>query len=109
MERITGDRVVLCAGAIHSPHLLMLSGVGPQTCSTKFGIEPVAIIEAVGQNLQDHPFCPVMGLLKEDTEHVGVRAELKFTTSTGGVVDDMMLFGSVLDPATLNMPSTRAG
>jgi len=109
VEQIHGDRVVLCAGAIHSPQLLMLSGVGPKDTLGDLGIDPVVVNEAVGKNLQDHPFCPVMGLLKEDTEHVGVRAELKFTSKTGGLVDDMMLFGSVLDPATLNMDVDTRG
>ena len=47
-----------------------------------YGIEPVVISEGVGQNLQDHPFVPLLMLLKERTENVGVRAELKFTTES---------------------------
>ena len=109
IETIHADRVVLSSGAIGSPQLLMLSGIGPAELLNSLGIEPVAVNEAVGKNLQDHPFCPVMGLLKEDTEHVGVRAELKFSTASGGLVDDMMLFGSVLDPATLNMDVDTRG
>lgn len=105
VEQLHADRIVLCAGAIHTPHILMLSGVGPEAVLKQQGIDPVLVSEGVGQNLQDHPFAPVAMLLKEPTTHVGVRAELKFTTQDAGdLVDDMMIFASVLDPASMNMP-----
>lgn len=47
--------VLLCAGAIHSPQLLMLSGVGPAAELKEGGIVPVAHLPGVGMNLQDHP------------------------------------------------------
>ena len=47
--------VILCAGALNSPHLLMLSGVGPAASLQAAGIRPVADLSGVGQNLQDHP------------------------------------------------------
>jgi len=47
--------VILAAGAIGSPQLLMLSGIGPAGHLRDLGIDPVADIAAVGQNLQDHP------------------------------------------------------
>jgi choline dehydrogenase len=47
--------VILCAGAIGSPHLLMLSGIGPAAHLRGHGIEPVTDLPRVGQNLQDHP------------------------------------------------------
>jgi choline dehydrogenase len=110
LERIEGDRVVLSAGAMHSPQLLTLSGVGPQEVLDELGIEAVAIAEGVGQNFQDHPFIGVMGLLKEKTEFNGVRCELKFSSGVeGGSLDDLMLWASVLDPATLNMPVDTRG
>ena len=46
--------VLLAAGAIGSPHLLMLSGVGPAEEIAKFGISPVLDSVAVGKRLQDH-------------------------------------------------------
>ncbi len=45
----------MCAGAIGSPRLLMLSGVGPATRLKALGIDPVADLPGVGENLQDHP------------------------------------------------------
>ncbi|HEY2666763.1 MAG TPA: GMC family oxidoreductase N-terminal domain-containing protein [Actinomycetota bacterium] len=49
-----GD-VVLCAGALRSPVLLMRSGVGPADELRRLGIEVVADLPGVGANLQDHP------------------------------------------------------
>jgi len=47
--------VILCAGAVGSPHLLLLSGIGPQAQLDALGIPVVADVPAVGENLQDHP------------------------------------------------------
>jgi choline dehydrogenase len=47
--------VILCAGAIRSPQLLMLSGIGPAGPLRAAGIDPVADLPEVGGNLQDHP------------------------------------------------------
>jgi choline dehydrogenase len=47
--------VILCGGAIHSPHLLMLSGIGPAAHLREHGIEVVHDLPGVGRNLQDHP------------------------------------------------------
>ena len=46
--------VVLAAGAIGSPHLLMLSGIGPAADVAEHGIAPVLDAPGVGRNLQDH-------------------------------------------------------
>jgi choline dehydrogenase len=47
--------VVLSAGSIGSPSILMRSGVGPRDHLTELGIDVVHASEEVGQNLQDHP------------------------------------------------------
>lgn len=46
--------IILSSGAINSPQLLLLSGIGPAGDLTKLGIEPVCNSPAVGKNLQDH-------------------------------------------------------
>ncbi|MBS0320760.1 MAG: choline dehydrogenase [Proteobacteria bacterium] len=46
--------VLLAAGAIQSPQLLQLSGVGPPALLAQFGIPLVHALDAVGENLQDH-------------------------------------------------------
>jgi choline dehydrogenase-like flavoprotein len=51
--------VLLCAGAVRSPQLLMLSGVGPADALERLGIAVVADRPGVGENLQDHVRVPV--------------------------------------------------
>jgi choline dehydrogenase-like flavoprotein len=48
--------VILAAGAIGSPQLLMLSGVGPAAQLQEVGVPVVHDLPAVGENLQDHPY-----------------------------------------------------
>jgi choline dehydrogenase-like flavoprotein len=52
--------VIVAAGAFHTPHLLMLSGIADGMVLARHGIETVHHLPGVGQNLQDHPdfiFC----------------------------------------------------
>jgi len=53
-QRITGGEVVLCGGAINTPQLLQLSGVGRAGELRQLGIEVIEDLPAVGENLQDH-------------------------------------------------------
>ncbi len=46
---------IVCAGAIGSPRLLLLSGIGPSAELKKLGIRPRVDLPGVGKNLQDHP------------------------------------------------------
>jgi choline dehydrogenase len=46
--------VLLCAGALQSPQLLQLSGIGPRSLLERFGIPSVHDLTGVGENLQDH-------------------------------------------------------
>jgi len=58
-EILASKEVILSAGAFGSPHLLMLSGIGPPDGLKKAGIPVKIALEGVGQNLQDHLFFPV--------------------------------------------------
>ncbi len=51
---LTADRIVLCAGAIGSGQLLMVSGVGPEAVLAAAGI-PVVLKSPVGERTSDHP------------------------------------------------------
>ena len=59
LVRATGE-VVLSAGAINSPQLLLLSGIGPAQELRAAGVEPRVDLPGVGRNLQDHPFVTVI-------------------------------------------------
>jgi choline dehydrogenase len=54
-QEIAAREVVLCAGAIHSPTILMRSGIGPAARLASLGIEVLQDLPAVGQGLMDHP------------------------------------------------------
>lgn len=47
--------VILCAGAFHSPHILLHSGIGDRDELSWAGIEPAHHLPGVGRNLADHP------------------------------------------------------
>jgi choline dehydrogenase len=49
-----GREVILAAGAVNSPHLLQLSGIGDPSLLQSHGIAPVHALPGVGENLQDH-------------------------------------------------------
>ena len=53
-ETFLGSEIILSAGAIQSPQLLQLSGVGPSQFLSSLGIPVVADLPGVGENLQDH-------------------------------------------------------
>lgn len=47
--------VIVSGGAINSPQILMLSGIGPAAHLKAMGIEPLVDLQGIGRNLQDHP------------------------------------------------------
>ena len=64
--------VILCAGAIGSPQLLMLSGIGPKEDLQHLGI-PVLQDLCVGCNLQDHPGLGGLTFLVNDTVGIDIQ------------------------------------
>ena len=52
---VEAEQLILSAGAVGSPHLLLLSGVGPAGQLESLGIPVVLDLPGVGQNLKDHP------------------------------------------------------
>ncbi|MCB0197919.1 MAG: GMC family oxidoreductase N-terminal domain-containing protein, partial [Anaerolineae bacterium] len=56
----TEGEIILSGGTLNSPKLLMLSGIGPADHLRSHGIEVVANLPGVGQNLQDHLQLPVL-------------------------------------------------
>lgn len=55
-KRINCTReIILCGGTFNSPHILMLSGIGPRPHLESFGIPVISDLPGVGENLIDHP------------------------------------------------------
>ena len=63
---LEGDQIILSAGAVGTPQILMLSGVGPGDHLRRLGIPMVLDVPGVGQNLRDHPKVYVTWRAKED-------------------------------------------
>ena len=63
---VEADDIILSSGAIASPQLLMLSGVGPADHLREMGIPVVHELPGVGQNLRDHPNIRVPVKVKDD-------------------------------------------
>ncbi len=92
--RADGD-VIVCAGAIGSPRLLMLSGIGPAARLKAVGIDPVADLPGVGENLQDHSVVmaacrSAVALPASRGNHGELYASLRSTLA--GAVPDLQLF-----------------
>jgi len=62
--KVAGE-VVVCGGALHSPALLLASGVGDKRALTEVGIDAVIDLPGVGHNLKDHVAAPVTYLAPE--------------------------------------------
>ena len=72
LRRITAGEVVLSAGTVHSPTILMHSGIGPAAQLRQHGIAVIVDSPEVGENLQDHPMVPVRAYVKGDLGYQAV-------------------------------------
>jgi choline dehydrogenase len=55
VQLAAGSELIVCAGTVNSPQLLMLSGIGPAAALSRWGIPVTQDRPGVGANLQDHP------------------------------------------------------
>ncbi|OCR23916.1 sorbosone dehydrogenase [Pseudomonas syringae] len=65
VEQVMAREVIVCAGAIHSPAVLMRSGIGPVNELLNLGIRLVVDRPGVGGNLMEHPSIAVSALLEK--------------------------------------------
>lgn len=65
--QVWADQAVVCAGAYGTPALLCRSGIGPADTLADLGVSPVAVLDGVGKNLQDHPRCVLEVELRDDS------------------------------------------
>jgi choline dehydrogenase len=79
-------QTIICAGTLRSPQLLMLSGIGNANDLTGLGINVVADVPGVGQNLQDQLVSAVVrNLSKTDPNHITVMDNNLFVDGLPGV------------------------
>ena len=92
---VEADRVVLSAGAIKSPHLLMLSGIGPNDQLQQFGIPLVHELPGVGQNLFNHLSAQITFKVKDGmtlaADADAARFCLHYTSDGSSEANDMLL------------------
>ena len=92
---VEGGEIVLCAGALASPQLLLLSGVGPAEHLQEMGISVMADSPGVGRNLRDHPMVlvdldPREGVaLSEDVPRI--QTGLRYTAEGSHLRSDMQI------------------
>lgn len=107
---------VLCAGAVDTPRLMMLSGLGPREQLSSLGIPVVKDIPGVGENLVDHPESIIMWELNHPVDHnmttmdsdagIFLRREAPDAAGFDGRAADIMMHCYQI-PFTLN--TTRLG
>ena len=93
--RLDAGAVVLSAGALKSPHILMLSGVGPKEQLDEFGVPLIRDSPGVGQNLFNHPMGSVTFRVKDDinlaSNSGALRFGLRVTSTPPSYPNDVML------------------
>ena len=92
---VQGDRVVLCAGALKSPHILMLSGIGPREQLEQNNVPVLVDSPGVGQNLFNHPMGSVTFRVNENVRLTAnaeaLRFGLRVTSEPPSHPNDVML------------------
>ena len=92
------DQIVLSAGAMASPQILMLSGVGPADHLREMGIPVVHELPGVGQNLRDHPIVAVICKVRDDHEQDPLaprtQTALRYTAAGSPDRNDMQITAS---------------
>ena len=109
---IESDRVVLSAGAVKSPHLLMLSGIGPEDQLNEFGIPIVKAIPGVGQHLWNHLSSHIAFKVKDGKTlfggEDGAHFSLHYTSEGSEEANDMVLrTNTVVDEREEKVPGLR--
>ena len=114
MFTVEGDQIVLSAGAIGSPQLLLLSGVGPAEHLRSVGIGVIQDLPGVGQNLRDHPSACVLFHTTGDRPDVQapvIQVGLRYTVEGSEIRNDMqvspMLMTSEHRPAQVEIDDDR--
>lgn len=91
---ITGRHVALAGGAIHTPAILVRSGIGSRDVLERLGIAETRVSEGVGRNLMDHPAIGPTLIPKEGVAHWDqpvIQTTLRYTATGSNDFNDMQL------------------
>ncbi len=91
---VEADQIVVSSGAIASPQLLMLSGIGPAEHLRSLGISVVHDLPGVGKNLRDHPGASVIYRAageRPDLQAPVIQVGLRYTVEGSPLRNDMQL------------------
>ena len=94
-----GREVILCAGAIYSPAILLRSGIGPAGHLREMGVQVLSDLPGVGSNLGEHPAIFMEVLLREGTpvvenDRYPVNCLVRFSSGLAGAGANDLGFGS---------------
>jgi choline dehydrogenase len=94
-QQVYGKEIVLAAGALHTPPILLRSGVGPRKHLEEMGIDVVRELPGVGKNLKDHPSVTLIALPKEGVIGPGQPLQqvgLRYTAGASPEENDMQMY-----------------
>ncbi|MFC8181769.1 mycofactocin system GMC family oxidoreductase MftG [Rhodococcus sp. NPDC057297] len=107
-----GKEVVLSTGALRSPQLLLLSGIGPAAHLREHGIDVVQHLPGVGQNLTDHPELSVKwefdGKCTQSPGRGVLTSALNWTAENSSHADDLELLPFVISSGDMMRVTTMA-
>jgi choline dehydrogenase len=95
LQTVEGEEIVLAAGALHSPPILLRSGVGPAQHLSELGIPLVHDLPGVGENLKEHPAVTLIAL---PTAGIAVPTDpmqqvgLRYTATGSDRFNDMQMY-----------------
>ncbi len=93
--KVYGGEIILSGGAVGSPHILLLSGVGPSKNLKSVGVPVVHDMPGVGQNLRDHPQVHVAWSTKkgfeQDMYSPRIQFTLRYTAKDSDLFNDMLI------------------
>ena len=110
---VEGDEIILSAGAIHSPHLLLLSGVGPAEELRPLGISPIYDLPGVGRSMKNHPSVSIV-FRSDPKHHLSPDAPrnqvgLRFTAEGSPMRNDVQVQPTTSYPESPEAPDIRFG
>ena len=102
VDAFYADEVVLCAGAVGTPQIMMLSGVGDAPYLREIGVEVRHHLPGVGQNLRDHPTVNLNWHLKFEpsNRYHCHQAALRYTADGSDRPNDMIVYVGAVPNAT---------